>query len=399
MNLVNLYEDSMLKRLLQRVDFQVTILVAIMVAISSILVSSVVYSMSYKEMLSMLEDEVNLLATQIDENLDMTIFTDIENKDDMTRESYQIAHQYLDSIRTVYKVKYLYTAIQRENGDLIYHVDGLPYTDPDFRNVGDYIEAEFQKPLLMALQNNIVMPDDILKTEWGIVFVAYYPLHDKDGNVVAAIGIEFPAQTQYIVYRNIRIKVSIVILIISLLSGFIARSQFRRISNPNFRDKYNTDALTKLKNRNAFDMDIHNDIQRQRLHGKTLVITDLNGLKTVNDKLGHKTGDYYIEACSKALVIESMDYCIPYRIGGDEFATIIPCEYQNKASEYIDLVQKKAYKLCKNSIPEASVSMGYAVCEGSTIEAWEKALKKADEEMYLMKRAYYAKNKSFDGRK
>ncbi len=391
--------EAMPKKLLQRVYVQVAILVVTMIAFTGILIFYLTYSMSYREMINMLESNVNTLALHIEDNLNTDIFTEIKTKEDMSRQSYDEAHIFLDTIRTMSKIKYLYTATLNDTGDLVYHVDGLPYGDADFRNVGDLIDVEFQAPLLAALNNEIVMHEDILNTEWGNVFVAYYPLHDSNGNVVAALGIEFPADNQHKAFQNIRLVVSLVMIIICIISGYLARYLFTRISNPYFKDLYNTDSLTKLKNRAAFDTDVYNDIQRHRLKGVVLVITDLNGLKPVNDKYGHKMGDFYINACATALIIEKMNYCIVYRIGGDEFATLIPSEYSSNADSYIELVRKKLSILCNDLIPPASVSMGYAVCSGVTLEAWEKTYQKADEAMYLDKREYYKKHKSLDGRK
>ncbi len=386
-------------KLLQRVDIQVTILVVVIVAFSVFFVFSLVYSMSYKEMLNMLEEDVNSLASHIEKNLNNEIFLEITDKDDMQQESYIKAQAFLDRIRSVSKVKYLYTAITNTKKELIYHVDGLPYDDPDFRNVGDLIESDFTEPLLKALQGTTVMPDDILKTEWGIVYIAYYPLHDKSGDVVAALGIEFPAERQYIAYRNIRIIINFVIAILCLLAGIVARSLFQRISNPHFRDIYNTDSLTKLKNRSAFDTDINNYIHRQRLDGVVLVITDLNGLKPINDTFGHKMGDFYIESCAKALVATNMQNNVVYRIGGDEFVTLIPAENYNMVDMYIQSVKENVHILCSKKIANASVAMGYAVCKGTDLTSWEKAQKAADEAMYKDKRTYYEKNKSLNTRR
>ncbi len=387
------------KKLLQRVDVQVTILVVIIVAFSGLLIYSLVYTMSYREMINMLENEAEAVVSYIEERLDTDIFLEIKTKEDMERKNYQNAHALLDEIRTLSCIKYLYTAVQNDNGDLIYHVDGLPYEDSDFRNVGDLIEDEFQMPLLTALGNEIVLPEDILSTEWGDVYVSYYPLHGKDGNIVAAIGIEFPADSQSSAYQKIRFIVNTVLVFICIIAGFLARFLFQRISNPHFKDMYNTDSLTKLKNRNAFDTDIYNYIQVQRVKDLVLVITDLNGLKPVNDKFGHKMGDFYIEACAKALLIDDMDYCVVYRIGGDEFATIIPSKHASKAEYYMQAVQEKLTKLCENTLSSASVSMGYAICNGDSLNDWEEAYKKADEAMYQTKRNYYEKNKAQDKRK
>ncbi len=387
------------KNFFKRVDVQVSLLAVSMMALSGILIFNLVYSMSYKQMIDMLETNVNSLAAHIDENIDSTIFTEIKTKEDMGTQKYLDAQAFLDRIRNTSKVKYLYTAVINKENQLIYHVDGLPFDDADFRNVGDLIESEFQEPLLKALNNEIVMHEDILSTEWGNVFVAYYPIHNEQDEVVAALGVEFPAESQYSAFRNIRLLINTVMILMCTFSWFLSTFLFRRISNPHFKDIYNTDSLTQLKNRNAFDTDIHNFIHTKQLDNITLVITDLNGLKPVNDKLGHKMGDFYIYSCARALLVDDMNYNLVYRIGGDEFATIIPSDFNDKGEYYINAVRENLKNLCKNQIPSASVSMGYAQCAGTTLESWEKVYYKADEQMYKDKKEYYKNNKILDERK
>ncbi len=389
----------MAKKLLHRVHVQVAILVIILVALSNIIVYSIVYTMTYREMVNVLEEKANSLVAHIDENMTSPIFSEVKTKEDMAGETYAQAYDFLNEARTISSTKYLYTAVKNDNGDLIYHIDGLPMDDPDFRNVGDLIEPDFQKPLLTALGDEVVLPTDIMHTEWGNVYVAYYPLHDEDGNVIAALGIEFNADSQAQAYQSISLLLNIIIISTMIVSGLLARFLFKRISNPYFKDIYNTDSLTKLKNRTAFDLDIHNSIERHSLEGTVLVATDLNGLKPVNDKLGHIMGDFYIESCAQSLLVDGMEYCIVYRIGGDEFATIIPAEHSHQAEKYIASVKERLIELCKESIPAASASMGYATCTGTTLKDWERAQKEADEAMYADKRAFYEKNKEYDSRR
>ncbi len=389
----------MKKKFFNRVDVQVAILVAVIVIVSNGAVFWLVYSMSYQEMINILSREVLATAADIDKELPGEIFTMVSSKEDMQGDLYEASYEYLKQVRESHNMKYLYTAKFNEQGEMIYHIDGLDEDDPDFRFVGDLMEEEFQEPLLTALNDEIVVPNDILNTEWGSVFVAYYPIHDENGEVVAALGMEFNADQQYQEYMNIRIYTSIFIGLVCIASVFIAHSLFKRISNPHFKDIYNTDSLTKLKNRNAYDTDMQNRIQTKQLEGITLVLTDLNALKLVNDQYGHKTGDFYICACASALSVVGMEYCISYRLGGDEFVTVIPKEQGQHVSRYIDAVKKNLVELCEEQIEMPSVSMGYAVCEHSTIAAWEKAQHDSDLMMYQDKRAFYEKNQQMNARK
>ena len=62
----------------------------------------------------------------------------------------------------------------------------------------------------------------------------------------------------------------------------------------------NTDYLTNLHNRNAFEIDFENLSTHK--HNTGIIITDLNDLKKINDTYGHRTGDEYIKKVAKILL-------------------------------------------------------------------------------------------------
>lgn len=377
------------KKLLNRVDVQVSLLVTAVVLVSSLSIFALVYTLSYQEMLSMMEENVNSLADYIDAGMNKDIFQAIQVEEDMESDGYAEVHGFLNDARMISGTKYLYTAIRNDDGDLIYHIDGLDFDDEDFRNVGDLIEEDFQEPLITALEGEIVMPDDILNTEWGDVFVAYYPLHNEEGETVAVVGIEFPADSQYQSFQSIRTYTIFLIIVVCIIAGLVVHILFRRISNPHFKDIYNSDYLTRLKNRTAFELDIQNSIYQKNAQGYILVLTDLNGLKQVNDQSGHKAGDRYIQACAQALDVPGLEDSVIYRIGGDEFATIIPPYYSTQISVYMERVKEKIKEVQSTEIPHPSVAMGYATCQGNSLLHWEEAQKEADLAMYQDKQSYY----------
>ena len=62
---------------------------------------------------------------------------------------------------------------------VVYVVDGLPEDADDFRYPGDAIEPEIQSELERALSGETVLPEKILDTDWGNIFIAYYPLYNE----------------------------------------------------------------------------------------------------------------------------------------------------------------------------------------------------------------------------
>src|ERR1700722_17688782 len=87
-----------------------------------------------------------------------------------------------------------------------------------------------------------------------------------------------------------------------------------------------TDALTGLYNRRLFDEYFDKELNRAKRYGHQLaiVILDLHKLKEVNDRYGHLQGDQVLQMAAATLrrTLRASDFA--FRIGGDEFAVLLP---------------------------------------------------------------------------
>lgn len=87
-----------------------------------------------------------------------------------------------------------------------------------------------------------------------------------------------------------------------------------------------TDALTGLYNRRLFDEYCDKELNRAKRHGQNLaiVILDLHKLKEINDRHGHLQGDQVLQLAASTLrkTLRASDFA--FRIGGDEFALLLP---------------------------------------------------------------------------
>src|SRR5580658_3222357 len=87
-----------------------------------------------------------------------------------------------------------------------------------------------------------------------------------------------------------------------------------------------TDALTGLYNRRLFDEYFDKELNRAKRYGQQLavVILDLHSLKLVNDRYGHMHGDQVLQLAATTLrrTLRASDFA--FRIGGDEFALLLP---------------------------------------------------------------------------
>ncbi|GGC97616.1 diguanylate cyclase [Undibacterium terreum] len=156
------------------------------------------------------------------------------------------------------------------------------------------------------------------------------------------------------------------------------------------------DALTKLHNR-AFMVDELNRLERKGPHPVTIIIGDLNGLKDANDQLGHAAGDALLRRVGEVLE-KAVDK--PYhaaRIGGDEFAIIMPASEERDALALMDSIQELIEinnQYYSGSL--LSLSMGCATSQPG--ERLEAVVQRADQRMYEDKREYYAGTEGQDRR-
>ena len=152
------------------------------------------------------------------------------------------------------------------------------------------------------------------------------------------------------------------------------------------------DPLTGLPNRLLFHDRLQHALERGlREHTPTSVlIIDLDGFKTINDTLGHHTGDLVLVAFAERLqtVLRASDTAA--RLGGDEFGVV--CEHTNRAHAEL-LVERLRNALHNPLIVEETtifltMSIGIGLVEGGTdpAHAHQQVVREADDAMYATKR-------------
>ncbi len=141
-----------------------------------------------------------------------------------------------------------------------------------------------------------------------------------------------------------------------------------------------TDMQTGLNNRNAY----YKWCESKKDYTDCAIITfDLNNLKLCNDTLGHSVGDVYIQKSVDIIKSFFDDFGVSYRIGGDEFITII----ENASMAFVER-QTTALKtyLMRNKIlnvnVQTGIAIGYAVFDSSLDKVIADTEKRADMFMY-----------------
>ena len=143
------------------------------------------------------------------------------------------------------------------------------------------------------------------------------------------------------------------------------------------------DELTGLYNRRFFEEE-HKRLDTQRQLPETIIMADINGLKNINDKYGHKMGDELIKAVSRILKECCRKEDIVARWGGDEFIILLPKTTEKDAKDLIERI-RKAYSMQKleNKI-NISISLGFAT-KNSLTKNIEDVIEQADKNMYIDK--------------
>ena len=87
-----------------------------------------------------------------------------------------------------------------------------------------------------------------------------------------------------------------------------------------------TDGLTELPNRRGFQRALETELRRaERLNGDLgLIVADLDGFKSVNDRHGHLAGDDVLVAFADVMRDTVREIDIAARYGGEEFAVLLP---------------------------------------------------------------------------
>jgi diguanylate cyclase (GGDEF)-like protein len=132
------------------------------------------------------------------------------------------------------------------------------------------------------------------------------------------------------------------------------------------------DPLTGLPNRRAFDDDLARETSRARRHGHvlSLAVLDVDGLKRTNDELGHDAGDSLLRAVGVVLRAALRNEDVAYRIGGDEFALLLPD---------VDVADDRFLQERLRSVGSPPLSLGVA---SSARDPLDELASIADERLY-----------------
>lgn len=150
-----------------------------------------------------------------------------------------------------------------------------------------------------------------------------------------------------------------------------------------------TDQLTGLFNPRFLDARTADEVERSQRYGTplSLLVVDLDGLKAINDRHGHKAGDAAIQTVARSISKCVRTNDVPARVGGDEFAVLLP---QTARAEALAAGARIAGEVARCAGAQGvalSVSVGVSELDAARAAALEDLLAAADSALYDAKRA------------
>src|SRR5438046_81283 len=155
-----------------------------------------------------------------------------------------------------------------------------------------------------------------------------------------------------------------------------------------------TDPLTGLYNRRLFGESFEKELNRARRYTQplSLVILDLHRFKEVNDKHGHPRGDEVLRATAATLKKALRTSDSAFRIGGDEFALLLPQTDAQQALALSRRVEAVFVEMLQPLQLQVAVSMEHGIANfPQDAEQADQLIRIADERLYGHKHANHSK--------
>lgn len=203
------------------------------------------------------------------------------------------------------------------------------------------------------------------------------------------------AAEQMSLIRRVSARSISVVVLVFVLSFVILLNNYRLMSRRatvselqlgHVRSLAFTDPLTGVKSKLAF-AETENEInERIRAGGQppfAMVVCDVNGLKQINDTLGHKAGDAYLQKAAK-MICALFDHSPVYRTGGDEFVILLSGQdHENRQAIMASLHTRSVENIQTDG---AVVSAGLAEYTPGSVENLHAVFEQADARMYEEKK-------------
>ncbi|MDD7430197.1 MAG: GGDEF domain-containing protein [Oscillospiraceae bacterium] len=262
-----------------------------------------------------------------------------------------------------------------------------------FRGISDTMVNKFSYgssvPVGKQFPASELIPEDILNGDKAVVF-AFSPMYFKD-NFLGYLAYE-PSG-----FRGYGEHFSTWLMMLSNNTGSFYMNKKLELVVEQLENLYVRDPLTGLFNRRGmskYGMELL-DSAKKADSCITVVCSDIDNLKPINDLYGHEAGDNAIVQTARAISNAMPDRAVCVRTGGDEFCSVINSCSEDEIKTVIEQIDRtlSEYNASSGLPYKVGCSCGYYRMRASETESIEKIAAFADEEMYRVKVRKKAMNK------
>ena len=179
-------------------------------------------------------------------------------------------------------------------------------------------------------------------------------------------------------------KGMVYVLVTSVILYLLLRSLLKKVEQSEKDNLYLSyyDVLTGLYNRRYYEMEVKR-LDTEKNLPISVIMTDVNGLKMINDAFGHQLGDQLLKKAGDAIRSICRDKDVLARWGGDEFVILLPNTTHEEAEKVVDQIKE----ICsRESIDmfHVSLSLGWDTKVSMDVD-FAEILKNAEDDMYKHK--------------
>lgn len=325
--------------------------------------------------------------------------------EDEGTEGYENIMRTLTYFQDNIELKYIYCIRDMGDGTFTFGLDPTVLDPGEFGSPIVYTDA-----LYKASQGTPAADDTFYEDAWGKFYSSYSPVFNSKGEVAGIIAVDFSAEWYDEQINSLNRTIIIVAILALLLGGaivitIITRSKRKIGSIHGHLNELNSalmqemgtgnngksgnavddrdddfsmddieqqiqsmqsslrtqiaqvhvqafqDGLTGVKSKHAYmevEKSLDDQLDKGALPDFAIAVCDMNGLKKINDTLGHKAGDEYIKKAAN-MICEIFSHSPVYRVGGDEFVIILTeRDFNNRTALMYELHAQSVDNIAKN---------------------------------------------------